>query len=86
MGVIFSLAPRASISGNLLALSDFYWPRANGPVLVSTPGLLITNAVLTLGSCKHGKRIVTHQAYALSSRQTRLVEQRALLLSQSCRR
>ena len=37
MGVIFLLAPRASISGNLLALSDFYWPRANGPVLVSTP-------------------------------------------------
>ena len=25
------------ISGDLLALSDFYWPRANGPVLVSSP-------------------------------------------------
>ena len=36
-GVIFSFAPRASISGNLLALSNFYWPRANGPVLVSIP-------------------------------------------------
>ena len=35
--MIFSLAPRASISGNLLAHSDFHWPRANGPVLVSIP-------------------------------------------------
>ena len=36
-GFIFSLAPRASNSGNLLAPSDFYWPRANWPVLVSIP-------------------------------------------------
>ena len=35
----FFVAPRASISGDLLALSDFHWPRANGPVLVSSPGL-----------------------------------------------
>ena len=35
----FSLIPRASISGDLLALSDFYCPRANGPVLVSSPGI-----------------------------------------------
>ena len=27
----------ASISGGLLDLSDFYWPRANVPVLVSIP-------------------------------------------------
>ena len=35
--VIFLLPPRASILGDLLALSDFYWPRANGPVLVWSP-------------------------------------------------
>ena len=39
--VIFSLPPRASISGDLLALSDFYWPRANGPVLVSIPARIL---------------------------------------------
>ena len=33
----FFLGRRASISGDLLVLSDFYWPRANGPVLVSIP-------------------------------------------------
>ena len=31
----FFVAPRASIPGDLLALSDFYWPRANGPTGVS---------------------------------------------------
>ena len=33
----FFVAPRASILGDLLALSDFYWPQADGPVLVSIP-------------------------------------------------
>ena len=36
----FLVAPRASIPGDLLALSDFYWPRANGPVLVSNPDIM----------------------------------------------
>ena len=31
--LVFSLARRASISCDLLALTDFYWPRANGPVV-----------------------------------------------------
>ena len=37
----FFVAPMASIPGDLLALSDFYWPRANGPVLVSNPAYSI---------------------------------------------
>ena len=35
--LFFIAPPRASISCDLLVLTDFYWPRANGPVLVSIP-------------------------------------------------
>ena len=35
--LVLFIGPRASISCDLLALTDFYWPRANGPVLVSIP-------------------------------------------------
>ena len=40
-GCNFFVAPRASISSDLLALGDFHWPPADGPVLVSIPDVMI---------------------------------------------